>query len=315
MARRYSFDRSSFSFLKEKRTLGAVLGSLLRFLLMSALLALLLYAIFALFFNTDTERRLRRENRLYSRVYSQMLERERLIGDVVEGLQIKDDGIYRDIFHTQAPGINPFEAAMMPAADSISDRDLVEYVEKVSDAALSTAADVEANLSEVMRQITADGRVLPPLKMPLDNVTYAQIGASAGDKVNPFYKVPSSHSGLDIIASQGEAVRASAAGEVTEVKRSRKGDGNVVVIRHKGGYVTRYCHLGDINVSKGQSVKGGQKIGEVGISGNSYATHLHYEVLKDGVPQDPVQYLFASAGPEEYADMLYMSAHTGQSLD
>ena len=315
MAHRYSFDRSSFSFLRVKRTPGAVLMGVLRFLLWSALGALVLYTLFALMFSTDTERRLRRENRLYGRVYGQMLEREQLVGDVIEDLQIRDDGIYRDIFHTQAPGINPFVEAMVPAADSISDRDLVEYAEKVADASLQTAARVEENLAAVMRLLSGDGASRPPLSMPLKNVTYAQIGASVGEKVNPFYKVPGRHTGLDIVASQGESVLAAAAGEVTEVQHSRKGDGNYVQIRHKGGYVTRYCHLGDISVSRGQNVRPGQKIGEVGISGNSYATHLHYEVYRDGEAVDPVQYLFASVGPEQYADMLYMSAYTGQSLD
>ena len=101
----------------------------------------------------------------------------------------------------------------------------------------------------------------------------------------------------------------------SNVISSRKGLGNVVEVSHSGGFVTRYCHLGDISVHKGQKVSCGQKLGEVGISGNSYATHLHYEVLKDGAVMDPVHYLFASVDAVDYADVLYMSAYTGQSLD
>ena len=51
------------------------------------------------------------------------------------------------------------------------------------------------------------------------------------------------------------------------------------------------------------------------MSGNSFAPHLHYEVLRDTVRLDPLHCFFASAGPEEYVGMLFMSANTAQSLD
>ena len=75
---------------------------------------------------------------------------------------------------------------------------------------------------------------------------------------------------------------AVADGTVTAVETSRKGQGNVVEITHEGGYVTRYAHLSDIKVSRGQRVQRGRRIASVGISGNSFAPHLHFELLKDG---------------------------------
>jgi murein DD-endopeptidase MepM/ murein hydrolase activator NlpD len=62
-------------------------------------------------------------------------------------------------------------------------------------------------------------------------------------------------------------------------------------------------------------VKKGARIGDVGVSGNSFAPHLHYEVLKDSLVLDPVSHFFASVGPEEYVNMLIMSSMTGQSMD
>ena len=76
-----------------------------------------------------------------------------------------------------------------------------------------------------------------------------------------------------------------------------------------------YAHLSDISVKKDQKVTKGQKIGSVGMSGASYAPHLHYEVLKDGEYMDPVNYIFASVSPEEYANMLFMAVNTQQSMD
>jgi hypothetical protein len=62
-------------------------------------------------------------------------------------------------------------------------------------------------------------------------------------------------------------------------------------------------------------VKKGSVIGAVGVSGKSFAPHLHFEVLKDGQYKDPVNYFFASVTPQEYANMMYMSVSTGQSMD
>ena len=146
-------------------------------------------------------------------------------------------------------------------------------------------------------------------------MSYAQVGAALGEKINPFYKVPIEHNGLDIIAVQGEPVYATASGYVSDVIQSRKGQGNVVEITHQGGYVTRYAHLSDIQVRKGVQIRKGACVGYVGISGNSFAPHLHYEIIKDGEYLDPVNYLFASVSPDEYLNMMYMSVNTGQSMD
>ena len=63
------------------------------------------------------------------------------------------------------------------------------------------------------------------------------------------------------------------------------------------------------------NLKKGKKIAYVGISGNSFAPHLHYEVLKDGVYLDPVDFFYASVTPDEYANIKFMASRTGQSLD
>ena len=127
--------------------------------------------------------------------------------------------------------------------------------------------------------------------------------------------MPIHHNGLDLVAHSGEPVYVTADGVVTDVIKSRKGLGNVVVVSHDGGYVTRYAHLADIEVRKGKKLKKGDRIGYVGVSGNSFAPHLHYEVLRDTLVMDPVNHFFASLDPEEYVNVMIMAATTGQSLD
>ena len=299
-----------------KLTFAKLLRRSLRFLVATLSMAILYYVIFALVFSTDTERRLKRENRMYEQEYPELAAKESLISDVIEGLKAKDNRIYEDIFHTSAPEMEPYASIdFLAGLDSITDRGIVQYTEKKIAFLESCSNVVEANFLEVMRTTTDSGFVMPPMTNPLKDFSFAQTGASVGDKMNPFYKVSMDHQGLDMIAPSGNPVYASADGVVKEAKRSRKGLGNVVLIDHENGYFTRYAHLADIDVAKGRRVKLGTKIGTVGVSGNSFAPHLHYEVLRDTVVLDPVNHMFARVTPEEYLNMMILSVSTGQSMD
>jgi murein DD-endopeptidase MepM/ murein hydrolase activator NlpD len=103
-----------------------------------------------------------------------------------------------------------------------------------------------------------------------------------------------SHQGLDLLAPMGTPILASRSGIVTSAKQV-KGMGKYVVIRHFGGYTTLYGHLSQIYVHKGQIVFRGKAIGLVGKTGNAnyrnILPHVHFELRKSGIPQDPLLYL------------------------
>ena len=300
-------------FKEAHRTFWRILVGVVKYALLSVLMAAVYYAIFAAFVSTDTEKRLHRENKLYEKLYPGMQEREALVSDVIDHLQFRDARIYKDVFYAPAPSLDPVATTeFFSGSDTIPDRNILKYTALKADALLSVADRVEAAMQEVAAHY---GQALPPLSLPLSGISYVQVGASTGERMNPFYKVNARHNGLDIIASQGDPVFAAAKGRVSSVVRSFKGEGNVVEINHGDGYVTRYCHLGDIYVSQGQTVPVGKKIAAIGLSGNSFVPHLHFEVLKDGEYRDPVHYFFASVSPSDYANMLYMSVNTGQSMD
>lgn len=300
----------------KKWTLRRILRRVLTYTVGSLSMAILYYAVFALIFSTDTERRLRRENNLYEQEYPELARKEALVADVIEGLKIKDDRIYTDIFHTSAPGMEPHASIdFLAGLDSITDKGIVQYSEKKIAFLESCSNIVEANFRQVMAAISDTGFVMPPMTSPLEDFSFARTGASIGSRMNPFYKVEMQHNGLDIIASSGTPVLAAADGIVKEVKRSRKGAGNVVVIDHENGYFTKYAHLSEVKAVKGRKVKRGAEIGHVGMTGNSFAPHLHYEVLKDTVALDPVNHMFASVTPEDYINMMILSVSTRQSMD
>ena len=312
----YEYDKDGFRFRKARKSAWSVIRKVLMFFVVTMSLAVVYYIIFALVFSTDTEQRLKEENRMYASELPELERKEELLADVIEGLRLKDDRIYDEIFHTSAPSMDPLSSVdFLMGMDSIPDTDIVSYAARKLDKVEVSAATVEGNFARVMEMIVDSGFVMPPMHKPVEKFSFAQTGASVGDKINPFYKVSIRHNGLDIIAPAGEPVFATADGTISEVIRSRKGLGNQVVIDHGNGYFTRYAHLADMEAVKGRKVRRGARLGYVGVSGNSFAPHLHYEVLRDSVVLDPVNHLFASVTPEEYVSMLVMSVSTGQSLD
>lgn len=316
MSSQYIFDKNEFRFRKARVSVWAVVRKVLTFLVASLSMAVLYYVLFALVFSTDEERRLRQENRMYEMEFPVLEEKERMLTEIVEGLQVRDDKIYEEIFHAPAPNMDPGSSLdYLVGLDSIPDGDIVRRSADRLDVLNSKAHTIEENFRSVISKVQSEGFVMPPMTNPLKGVSFAQVGASTGDRVNPFYKVKMMHGGLDLIASDGEPVYAAADGVVKSVVKSRKGLGNVVEIEHGGGYVTRYAHLADIEVSKGRKVRRGTRVGYVGMSGNSFAPHLHYEVVRDTVVLDPIHNFFASVTPDEYVNMLIMSASTGQSMD
>ena len=316
MAKQYEFDKKHFKFRKPKTSVWVILRKAFLWFIASLSMAVLYYVIFALFFSTDEERRLKNENRMYAKEYPLLEEREQMLSEVVEGLSVRDDRIYEEIFHTSAPNMDPGASIdYLFGLDSIPDGDIVKRSEARLDVLKGRAADVESDFRAIIDRLQGGECVVPPMSNPLKDFSFAQTGASVGERINPFYKVKIMHNGLDLIAPAGDPVHAAGDGVVTEVTKSRKGLGNVVTITHKGGYKTRYAHLADIEVRKGNRVKKGKVIGYVGVSGNSFAPHLHYEVCRDTSIMDPVHYMFESVTPEEYVNMLIMSASTGQSMD
>ena len=316
MRAKYEFDKTRMEFRKVTHSVWAILGKAAKYFLVTASLAVVYYLVFSFVISTDSERALKRQNQIYRQMYKGMADREALLGEVLEGLKAKDDEIYHRLFNSDAPDLGTiYPGGLLSDVDSIPDDLIVGYSSAKLDTLGKISKRVECNFKRIMDVLSDSSSCLPPMTNPISGFSYARTGASVGEKINPFYKVKAFHGGLDLISQQGENVRAAADGVVKEVVHSSKGLGNVVSIEHAEGYLTRYAHLENTRVTKGQKVTRGQVIGQVGMSGNSFAPHLHYEVLKDTLRMDPLNYLFASVTPDDYMGMLFMSVNTGQSMD
>ena len=312
---RYEVDKD-FNLKKVTHSVGGMLVTSLKWLIATVSLAAFYYVFFSFLISTDEEKKLKRENRMYEKLYPEMAEKEKLISDVVRGLEAKDNAIYEKLFNAEAPEMDPLgRMSFIFDEDSIPDSDIVRYSEGRIAALSNAAAGIESVFRDLFPEMAEKHSAMPPMMVPVEGLKPAQVGASLGQKINPFYKVMSQHNGIDLIVGQGTPVLAAGDGIVTDVRRSGKGLGNVVEITHNGGYVTVYAHLEDIVVRRGERVKAGKKLAGVGISGNSFAPHLHYEVRRDGEVLDPVNFFFATFTPEEYTRAAYLAATTGQSMD
>ena len=128
-----------------------------------------------------------------------------------------------------------------------------------------------------------------PLTAPLESY---RVTSGFGDRTDPFNGEPALHEGIDLIGPLRSPVLSTAPGRV--VFAGRKGSyGRMVEIDHGLGIRTRYAHLQSIAVKVGDRVEFRQKLGVMGSSGRSSGAHVHYEVLVNGKPKNPMNFLKA----------------------
>jgi murein DD-endopeptidase MepM/ murein hydrolase activator NlpD len=133
---------------------------------------------------------------------------------------------------------------------------------------------------ELARQVVPGGR-------PVES---GYISSFFGSRTDPFHGKSAFHAGIDFAGAPGTQVLSVADGVVSFAGR----DGNygkLVEITHGNGYVTRYAHNATILVEAGQTVRRGDPIALMGSTGRSTGTHLHFEVLRDGRPVNPLSFV------------------------
>jgi murein DD-endopeptidase MepM/ murein hydrolase activator NlpD len=130
--------------------------------------------------------------------------------------------------------------------------------------------------------------VYAPSIWPVQGIVTSSFGA----RLDPFNGEGAFHTGIDIAAEKGDAVRAPADGTVTKAGMGT-GYGREVIVDHGHGIQTLYAHLSGFAVVAGQDIRKGDILGYVGSSGHSTGPHLHYEVRIHETPVNPAKYLHA----------------------
>ncbi len=119
------------------------------------------------------------------------------------------------------------------------------------------------------------------------------VSSRFGIRTDPFNKSSARHKGIDLASRQGNKIKVMAKGKVIKVNHSNKGYGNLVVVDHGNGFVTKYAHMHKIYVKNGDYLEINDVVGEVGNTGRSTGPHLHYEILYRGKPVDPLPFMQA----------------------
>jgi murein DD-endopeptidase MepM/ murein hydrolase activator NlpD len=157
----------------------------------------------------------------------------------------------------------------------------VDRLLRLSGFELEKYSELETSLGDLKDRLDHTPSIWP---------TRGWLQSGFGIRTDPFTGTRRLHRGLDISNNTGTPIFASAAGRVQSTRIDRE-LGRMIVIEHDYGFVTRYGHLSQIDVVRGQKVKRGDMIGRMGSTGRSTGPHLHYEVWCNGNVLNPIDYI------------------------
>ena len=191
-------------------------------------------------------------------------------------------------------GINPAEIKAMPGRGGalVGSHSLTMDELKATLADLDQLTDQRVDLMTVMESRLFDDKVKKMMIPTQEPVAGGRLGSPFGWRIDPLNGRSALHTGLDFPSPQGTTILA-AAGGVVVTQEYHQEYGNMIEIDHGNNLITRYAHTSKVWVKKGDLIKRGQKIAEVGTTGRSTGPHLHFEVLVQGVFQDPQKFLAA----------------------
>ena len=191
-------------------------------------------------------------------------------------------------------GVNPMEIKTKPGQGGalVRGRDLTMDELQLTLADLDQLTNQSSDFMTVIESRLFEQKIKKMMVPTQTPVTGGTLGSIFGWRIDPFTGTSALHTGLDFAAEPGAPVY-SAAGGVVVTQEFHPEYGNMVEIDHGNDLITRYAHSSKVFVKKGDLVKRGQRIASVGNTGRSTGYHLHFEVLVQGVPQDPQKFLNA----------------------
>ncbi len=247
-------------------------------------------------------------------VKDEFAQRDRFMRDNIEVLAKKVGEMQAKMLQVESlgervsglAGINPADIKIKPGQGGaqVSGRDLTVEELQATLNDLDTLANQKTDLMTVMESRLFEQKIKKMMVPTQEPVAGGILGSLFGWRIDPFTGRSALHTGLDFPASPGTPIYA-AAGGIVVTQEFHPEYGNMIEIDHGNNLITRYGHSSRVFVKKGDLIKRGQKIAEVGTTGRSTGPHLHFEVLVQGVPQDPQKFLNAGrnipAAPQQVA--------------
>lgn len=174
---------------------------------------------------------------------------------------------------------------VVSTAQEMSENGLAQQLDRLSHV-VNDRSDKLLALETMLLQNQLSRKMLPSIP-PVHTGFYS---SNFGWRIDPFTGANAMHEGVDFVAEAGTPIYASAGG-VVDYASLHPQYGNMVEIDHGNDIVTRYAHASKLLVKVGQVVRRGEKIAEVGSTGRSTGSHLHFEVRYKGIAQNPVRFL------------------------
>ena len=323
MARtKYRFNNKTLSYEKIELDWRQRLLKLSSFTIASVFMGVLIYVAASKLIDSPKEKLLKKENSQLKAQYDLLEQRMIQAEGVLADIQRRDDDIYRVIFEA-----DPIPREIREAGFGGVNRykNLEGY--KNSDLIIESAGQLDQitkqlyiqskSYDEVYDMAVQKEKMLAsiPAIQPVANKDLKRMASGYGMRMHPIYKRRKMHHGMDFSAKTGTEIYATGERTVVHVEKSRRGYGYHVIIDHGYGYQTLYGHMNKFNVRRGQKVKRGEVIGDVGNTGTSVAPHLHYEVIKNGTKVNSVNFYFNDLTPEEYEQMIEFASQPTQSFD
>jgi hypothetical protein len=320
--KRYIFNQltQNFEVLETSKS-----RKVLRFLLvMLALLgvAFLFAVLLFTFFKSPKEKSQARELEYMKLQYEILNDRLDNIEILLTDMEQRDNDLYRVMFEA-----DPIPRQVRRSGFSDADRYAGLYGYINSNQVVSAARKLDVISSQLYHQSVSYDTLFAmarnksdmlahiPAIFPLKETEIKYISSYFGYRPDPIYKVEKLHTGIDFSAQMGTEAYATGDGVVSDVEKGHWGYGNMVTIDHGYGYKTRYAHLQKAAVRKGQRMKRGQLIGFIGNTGKTTGVHLHYEVLKNDTPINPINFFYNDLTPDEYEQILEQSTLPTQTMD
>ena len=283
--------------------------------------AILYYILFSFFFDTPHEYRMRHSTDKLRTEYDVLAARYDSLEMVLDNITDRDRSVFRILFES-----DPYDLDTEQSEERVA-----LHEKKISESRRELRRDLDRRTDEMTEKIAAledsylklkllgdslgDRSNAIPSIQPVLNKQLTLLTAGYGTILNPFYRTPKSHQGVDYTVAEGSSIFATADGVVKEISDKNSTLGKTVVIDHGNGYRTSYSHLMSVLVRPGQKVQRGDVIALSGNSGLSLAPHLHYEVRYNGLRVDPVHYFFMELTPDEYQRIIHIAQSGMQSFD
>ncbi|MDR0431442.1 MAG: M23 family metallopeptidase [Tannerellaceae bacterium] len=317
----YLYDPNTLSYERVYPSAKDRIFTVIRHLSTGIIVGVIIFFVVMRFFDSPMESQLRKENKLLQTQYEVLSLRLNNAFDILSDIQQRDENLYRAIFQAESipesirksgfGGTNRYEYLM-----SLPNSDLVVATTQKMDM-LSKQLYVQSNSLEELINIgkTQEERAkCIPAIQPISNKDLARTASGYGMRIDPIYRTPRFHAGMDFSAKTGTEIYATGNGVIT-FAGWRQGYGNCLMIDHGFGYETLYGHMSKFKARVGQKVARGEVVGYVGNTGKSTGPHLHYEVIVRGRHDNPSKYYFMDLTPEEYDRMIQIAENHGQVMD